>query len=68
MPQLKDFSAWINIEDKKADEFNVEVSDDGRRVTCWIVSEVGKASQKGSFTLHYGNDSLSRSLLFAFKV
>ena len=44
MPQHKDFSAWITIEDKKADEFNVEVSDDGKRVTCWIISEVGKAS------------------------
>jgi hypothetical protein len=29
MPQHKDFSGWITIEDKKADEFNVEVSDDG---------------------------------------
>jgi hypothetical protein len=45
MPQLEDFSAWITIEDKKADEFNVETSDDGKCVTCWIVSEVGKASQ-----------------------
>jgi hypothetical protein len=67
MPQHKDFSAWIIIEDKNADEFNVEVSDDGKRVTCWIVSEVGKACQ-GSFTLRYDNNSLSRSSLSAFKV
>jgi hypothetical protein len=67
MLQLKDFSAWITIADKKADEFNVEVSDDGKRVTCWIVSEAGKACQ-GFFTLRYGNDFLSRSLIFALEV
>jgi hypothetical protein len=43
MLQLKDFSAWITIEDTKLEEFNVEVSDDGNSVTCWIASEVGKA-------------------------
>jgi uncharacterized protein YqhQ len=44
MPQLKGFDTWITIENKKADEYNIDVSDDGKRVTCWIVSEVGKAS------------------------
>ncbi|KIM74258.1 hypothetical protein PILCRDRAFT_80278, partial [Piloderma croceum F 1598] len=39
MPQLKDFSSWITIEDKKADEFNIEVSDDRKCVTCWIASK-----------------------------
>jgi hypothetical protein len=43
MLQLKDFSAWITIEDRISEEYNVEVSGDGKSVTCWIPSEVGKA-------------------------
>ncbi|KAF7305860.1 Glycoside hydrolase family 76 protein [Mycena chlorophos] len=36
------FSACITIDGRVADEFATTVSPDKKRVTCWIVSEVGK--------------------------
>lgn len=42
MLQYKEFSAWIVIEGEEAQEFNVEASEDEKKVSCWIPSEVGK--------------------------
>lgn len=42
MLQYKEFSAWITIEGTEAKEFSIEVSEDEKKVTCWIASEVGK--------------------------
>ncbi|KAJ7354654.1 hypothetical protein DFH08DRAFT_49488 [Mycena albidolilacea] len=48
----KDFSAWLCIEGKEAPEYDVEVSEDERTVTCWIASELGK-----KFSVHWTNSS-----------
>ncbi|KAJ8088549.1 hypothetical protein PM082_022622 [Marasmius tenuissimus] len=37
-----DFSAWITIGDKTCEEYDVQVSEGTRTVTCWIASEEGK--------------------------
>lgn len=39
---LKGFNAWISSEDSELKPYSVEESDDGKEVTCWIVSEAGK--------------------------
>lgn len=40
------YSAWVQVDDKELEQFNVELldSDNGKTVTCWIASEVGKVS------------------------
>ncbi|KAK7031159.1 hypothetical protein VNI00_013574 [Paramarasmius palmivorus] len=43
MVSFAEFSAWINIEGHKAQEYGVEVSEAEKTVTCWIPSEEGKA-------------------------
>ncbi|KAJ7782350.1 hypothetical protein DFH07DRAFT_790352 [Mycena maculata] len=43
MPQSGPFAAWIEIEGKPAQEYNVEAHVNRRVVTCWIPSEVGKS-------------------------
>ncbi len=40
MPQFEDFSAWVTIDGTPAAEYQTSVN--GRRVTCYIASEVGK--------------------------
>lgn len=40
MPQSDGFSAWITIDGVKAEELDVQATEN--TVTCWIASEVGK--------------------------
>jgi len=42
MLQVGEFSAWIKVENVETQEYNIEISDDGKNITCWIASEVGK--------------------------
>jgi hypothetical protein len=42
--QSKGFTAWISIDDTELDAYNVEATDDGKKVTSWIASDTGKAS------------------------
>lgn len=43
--QANGFSAWIDIEGVKAEEYSVESMDNGTKLTsCWVASEVGKVS------------------------
>ena len=42
--QSKGFAAWISVDDAELDCYNVEAMNDGKKVTCWIASEAGKAS------------------------
>jgi len=42
--QLKGFTAWISVESAELASYNVETTDDGKKVTCWVPSEAGKAS------------------------
>ena len=42
--QSKGFTAWISIDDTELDAFNIEATNDGKKVTSWIASETGKAS------------------------
>jgi len=45
----RDFSAWIVSEGKELEEFKPEVEgDDGRTMTCWVPSELGK-----KFEIHW---------------
>ncbi|KAJ7646762.1 hypothetical protein FB45DRAFT_734088 [Roridomyces roridus] len=44
------FCAWITIEGVITPEYSVETSADGRTVTCWIASELGK-----KFAVHWTN-------------
>ncbi|KAJ7646753.1 hypothetical protein FB45DRAFT_891321 [Roridomyces roridus] len=44
------FSAWITIEGVETQEYSVETSEDGKTVTCWIASELGK-----KFVVHWTN-------------
>ncbi|THU87678.1 hypothetical protein K435DRAFT_336807 [Dendrothele bispora CBS 962.96] len=39
---VNNFSAWIKIEGKLAEEFQIEVDEGRKEVTCWIASELGK--------------------------
>jgi hypothetical protein len=42
--QSEGFTAWISVDDAELDCYNVEAMNDGKKVTCWIASEAGKAS------------------------
>ncbi|KAJ7162086.1 hypothetical protein C8R46DRAFT_343278 [Mycena filopes] len=46
------FSAWISIEGKEAPEYDVEISDDNKTITCWVASELGKR-----FSVNWTNSS-----------
>ncbi|KAF8868743.1 hypothetical protein CPB85DRAFT_1301601 [Mucidula mucida] len=35
-------SAWVTIAGKRAEEYGLEISEDGMNATCWIASELGK--------------------------
>ncbi|KAJ7121339.1 hypothetical protein C8R43DRAFT_78095 [Mycena crocata] len=54
MPKYKDFSAWITIDGREAEtpEYDIQVSENEKMVTCWIGSELGK-----KFTVHWKNSS-----------
>ncbi|ESK86715.1 hypothetical protein Moror_15205 [Moniliophthora roreri MCA 2997] len=43
MVSFEEFSAWVNVDGHKAQEYGVEVSEVDKTVTCWIASEEGKA-------------------------
>ncbi|KAF7424056.1 hypothetical protein PC9H_009357 [Pleurotus ostreatus] len=38
----ENLSAWVEIEGIAAQEYNIKVKEDPKRVTCWIASEEGK--------------------------
>ena len=42
--ESKGFTAWISVDDTELDAYNVETTDDEKKVTGWIASETGKAS------------------------
>ncbi|KAL0565425.1 hypothetical protein V5O48_016599 [Marasmius crinis-equi] len=42
MITVNNYSAWITIGDKACEEYEVDVSEEAKTVTCWIASEVGK--------------------------
>ncbi|KAJ7646765.1 hypothetical protein FB45DRAFT_734655 [Roridomyces roridus] len=46
----RSFGAWITIDGLVTPEYNVETSADGKTVTCWIASELGK-----KFAVHWTN-------------
>jgi hypothetical protein len=43
--KLHGFSAWITVDGAELNQYNVEVSPEGNKATCWIPSQVGKASK-----------------------
>lgn len=45
MPTFGDFSAWIEIDEARCEEYAVEISEDLATVTCWIPSETGKVGR-----------------------
>jgi hypothetical protein len=44
MLHWKEFSAWVAIDGKETLEYDVEISEDQKTVTCWIASELGKVT------------------------
>ncbi|KAF9009335.1 hypothetical protein BDZ89DRAFT_1078499 [Hymenopellis radicata] len=42
MKLTETLSAWVIIDGNRAEEYGVEISEEGRNATCWIASEVGK--------------------------
>ncbi|KAK1231538.1 hypothetical protein PQX77_005330 [Marasmius sp. AFHP31] len=51
MLQYNKLSAWITVDDKPLEEYDVEVDEGSNRVTCWIASEVGKP-----YKVHWRDD------------
>lgn len=41
---LKGYSAWITVDGTELKQYNVEISPEGNKASCWIPSEAGKAS------------------------
>ena len=42
MLQHNKFSAWVTVDDKPLEEYDVQVDQGTKTVTCWITSEGGK--------------------------
>ncbi|KAJ6507192.1 hypothetical protein C8R47DRAFT_86666 [Mycena vitilis] len=42
MPQCQGFTAWITIDGETAEEYDLETSEDGKTMTCWIASQLAK--------------------------
>lgn len=57
MPGIANYSAWIEVDGKELSEYDVQYSDNGTRVTCWIPSEAGKVR----FSASVSNDNLADS-------
>ncbi|TFK57079.1 hypothetical protein OE88DRAFT_1722095 [Heliocybe sulcata] len=52
MLRCNDFSAWVTVDGIQLECYSEQTSSDGRTVTCWIASEVGKA-----FHIHWEHSS-----------
>ncbi|RDB20256.1 hypothetical protein Hypma_012581 [Hypsizygus marmoreus] len=52
--QLGSFKAWITVDNIELPEHSVQISADGKQVTCWIASEAGK-----NFTVCWTDSFLS---------
>ncbi|KAJ7680834.1 Alpha/Beta hydrolase protein [Mycena polygramma] len=63
MLQSKEFSAWVSIEGQEVPEYDVEISDDKKTITCWIASELGK-----KFSVHWKNSSYRETTLGTIKM
>lgn len=42
MVQFGTYHVWIEVDGDELPEFNVDVEEDKKKVTCWIPSEAGK--------------------------
>ncbi|KAF8655827.1 hypothetical protein AX16_002912 [Volvariella volvacea WC 439] len=40
--KLRNVTAWVEIEKRKLPMYDIQISEDGERITCWIPSESGK--------------------------
>ncbi|KAL0563691.1 hypothetical protein V5O48_018371 [Marasmius crinis-equi] len=69
MLQFNKYSAWITVDDKPLEEYEVKVDEATSTVTCWIASELGKMIAASSLTpkLPMWARSRFRSLKFALK-
>ncbi|KAJ6507202.1 hypothetical protein C8R47DRAFT_86855 [Mycena vitilis] len=63
MLQSNEFTAWVSIEGQEAPEYDVEISDDKKIITCWIASELGK-----KFSVHWKNSSYRQTTLGTIKM
>ncbi|KAF8655831.1 hypothetical protein AX16_002915 [Volvariella volvacea WC 439] len=54
--KLRNVTAWVEIRKKKLPMYDVQVSEDGERITCWIPSESGN-----EFTVRYVADGPSHT-------
>lgn len=48
---LGGFEASVKVDDVALDEYAVEISEDGKRATCWIPSQEGKVGASLGFGL-----------------
>lgn len=44
MPNFQAFHADIKVDGNKLPEFNIQVDQDSKRVSCWVPSEAGNVS------------------------
>ena len=42
MVNFRTYAVCVKVDDERLPEFDVEVDEGGKRVTCWIPSEAGK--------------------------
>lgn len=67
MLQIDSFTAWITVEGVELKEYNIDVSDDGKCTTCWIPSELGKASLRSNLLFHSDNVPLYQNFSVNWK-
>lgn len=49
--ELNGFTAWVECRGAELTPYNAERSEDGKSVTCWILSEVGKVSEWANYAI-----------------
>ncbi|KAJ7160249.1 hypothetical protein C8R46DRAFT_1194645 [Mycena filopes] len=57
MLHWKEFSAWITVDGQEVPEYDVQISEDEKKVTCWVPSEVGK-----TFSVRLKTSSFSQEI------
>ena len=57
MPNFQTFHARIKVHDEDLPEYDVQIDENEKQVSCWIPSETGKVC-----TDHYGSNMLSLNI------
>lgn len=49
MPRFKTLCASIKVDDNELPEYDVQVDENDKQVSCWVPSEAGKVSTRRRF-------------------